>query len=198
MAWVDIDPGQTIFTEGDELENYYNVSQGIIRLVKLWPDGRRVVLDFLFRGDFLGLNANGFYAYSAEAVTQVKLCRFPRRKLQKMFRKTPKMEQRLLAMFTQKLILAQSKIADLACKSPSERLATFLLDFEKKEGVNTKRGVVNLPMSRQDISDYLGLTIWTISRILSRFKKDGLIKIDKRRTIYLKNKAKLRALANAS
>lgn len=198
MTWVHFARGQTIFTEGDELENFYNVGQGIIRLVKPLPDGRRTILDFLFQGDFLGLTANGYSPYSAEAVTRVKLCCFPKENLRKMFQENPRMERCLLGMFTEKLVLTHSRIANLACKSAPERLASFLLGFEGNEDLRTKNGIINLPINRHDISDYLGLTIWTISRVLTRFRKDGLIEIDKRKTIYLKNKLKLQKLANAS
>ena len=123
MTWVKKDPGQTIFTEGDDLEYYFNITEGAVRAVKLLPDGRRAILDFLFKGDFLGLNSEGHYAYSAEAITPVKLCCFPRGKLQTLFGEIPKMETRLLRIFTEKLIAGQRQLTDLARKSPRERLA---------------------------------------------------------------------------
>lgn len=198
MTWVYIDPGQTIFTEGDDLDNYYNIAEGVIRLVKILPDGRRAILDFLYKGDFLGLNAKGNYAYSAEAVTRVKLCLFPRLKLQALFKNIPKMESQLFGMFSKKLVTNQNRIIDLARKSPRERLAAFLLTLAEKNDLKTQDGVLVLPLGHEDISDYLGLTIWTISRTLSGFAREGLIVVERRKRIRLKNEVELRKLAKAS
>ena len=101
-------PGQTIFTEGDELTHYYTLSDGVIRLVKFLPDGRRAILDFLYKGDFLGLNLEGHYSYSAEAVTNTKVCCFSRPKLQAMFDDIPKMKGRLMSMFMSKATNAKA------------------------------------------------------------------------------------------
>ena len=198
MSWVKFPAGQTIFTEGDNLDNYYNITEGVIRLIRIMPDGRRAVLDFLYPGDFVGLNANGEHAYSAEAVTPVRLCCFPKQKLQALFGEIPKMESRLLGIFADKLVSSQHQQADLARKSPRERLAAFLLGLSGKRGLNAGENVFRLPMSREDISDYLGLTIETISRTLSAFAKESLIKIDQRKTITLLAPEKLQDLADGA
>lgn len=195
MTWVKKDPGQTIFTEGDNLENYYNIKKGVARVVKLLPDGRRAILDFLFEGDFLGLNAEGQYAYSAEAITPVKLCCFPRGKLQILFQEIPKMENRLLGIYTDKLVDGQKQLTDLARKSPRERMAAFLLNFSKIESLKISDNRFTLPMTREDISDYLGLTIETISRTLSAFSRENLIRIDQRKIITLLAPDKISELA---
>ena len=91
MTPMKFTPGQTIFTEGDDLTHYYTLNEGVIRLVKFLPDGRRAILDFLYKGDFLGLNLEGHYSYSAEAVTKLNICCFSRPKLQAMFEDIPKM-----------------------------------------------------------------------------------------------------------
>ncbi|MEE8259262.1 MAG: cyclic nucleotide-binding domain-containing protein [Sphingomonadales bacterium] len=195
MTWVKKDPGQTIFTEGDDLDYYFNITEGAVRVVKLLPDGRRAILDFLFKGDFLGLNSEGQYAYSAEAITPVKLCCFPRGKLQNLFGEIPKMETRLLRIYTEKLVAGQKQLTDLARKSPRERLAAFLLTISEKEGLKTGTDSFKLPMSREDISDYLGLTIETISRTLSAFSRENLIKINKFKIITILESAKIREIA---
>lgn len=196
MVHVKKGPGQTIFTEGDTLEQYYNITEGTIRVIRILPDGRRAILDFLYPGDFLGLNSKGQYAYSAEAITEVKLCSFPRTKLQAMFKSTPKMESRLLGMFTEKLISSQQQQGDLARKSPRERLATFLLALAEKKGIKEGENAFRLPMTREDISDYLGLTIETISRTFSAFTKDGYIKINQRKIITLLEPDKIKEIAD--
>jgi CRP/FNR family transcriptional regulator, anaerobic regulatory protein len=195
MTPVSIEPGQVIFTEGDELGHYFNIAAGVIRLVKLLPDGRRVVLDFLFKGDFLGLNAKGRYAYTAEAATAVRLCRFPRAKLKALFKEIPAIESQLLNLFADKLEAAQERIVELAQKAPDRRLAAFLLRLAEKDALKTKDGVLVLPMGREDIAAFLGLTLWTVSRAFSRLEKGGLIRLESPKKVRFENPRGLRELA---
>ena len=195
MSWVKFPAGRTIFTEGDDLKNYYSITEGVIRLVCLMPDGRRAILDFLYPGDFLGLNSKGCYAYSAEAITPVNLCCFPQKKLQTLFSEIPNMASQLLGIFTDKLVSSQNQQGNIARKSPRERLAAFLMLLSAKEALIQGPNSFRIPMSREDISDYLGLTIETISRTLSAFAKENLIKIDQRKIITLLAPDKIRDLA---
>jgi len=197
MTWVHYTPGKIIFMESDKTDNYYNVSDGVVRAVKLMPDGRRTILDFLFKGDFLGLSNNGKYPFSAEAITPVKLCRFPRPRLQELFEDYPKLESRLLGIFGEKLDQAHSQIIDLGRKSPREKLATFLLKLSQKKPLAGDDNTFYLPMSREDISDYLGLTVESISRTFSKFTKEGLIEIENRKKIKLLDIEGLTALAES-
>lgn len=198
MTQVKKKQGQTIFVEGDDLDCYYNITEGVVRVIRILPDGRRAILDFLYPGDFLGLNSKGHYAYSAEAITNLKLCAFPRKKLQGMFEQTPKMESRLLGMFTEKLVASQQQQGDLARKSPRERLATFLLGLSGKKGLREGENSFRIPMTREDISDYLGLTIETISRTFSAFTKEDLIKINQRKIITILAPEKIREIGEGA
>ena len=114
-----------------------------------------------------------------------------------MFADTPKMEGRLLGIYTDKLVANQQRLTDLARKSPRERLATFLLDLAKKEGLRCGDGGILLPMSREDISDFLGLTIETISRTFSAFSKEGLLEIQQRKKVNILEAEKLEAIAES-
>jgi len=89
----------------------------------------------------------------------------------------------------------QQRLTDLARKSPRERLATFLLDLSKKEDLRRPDGGIMLPMSREDISDYLGLTIETISRTFSAFAKEGLVEIRQRKKVNILDAEELAAIA---
>ncbi|MEE8294166.1 MAG: Crp/Fnr family transcriptional regulator [Sphingomonadales bacterium] len=198
MTPMKFAPGQTIITEGEDLTHYYTLSEGVIRLVKFLPDGRRAILDFLYKGDFLGLNLEGHYSYSAEAVTNVKVCCFSRPKLQAMFEDIPVMKSRLMSMFMSKLVISQNQMAGLGRMSSRERLAAFLLHLAAEKALNHVGQSFVLPMPREDIADYLGLTIETVSRTFSAFAKEGLIGIEKRNIIQLKNEPELQILAEAS
>lgn len=195
MTPMKFAPGQTIFTEGDDLTHYYTLSDGVIRLVKFLPDGRRAILDFLYKGDFLGLNLEGHYSYSAEAVTNVKVCCFSRPKLQAMFDDIPIMKGRLMSMFMSKLVSSQNQMTGLGRLSPRERLAAFLLHMAAEGALKHVGQSFILPMPREDIADYLGLTIETISRTFSAFVKEGLITIKNRKTVKILDTATMEAIA---
>lgn len=188
-------PGGTLFTEGDDLAFFFTVREGALRAVRLLPDGRRSVLDFLFAGDFLGLNAKGRYPYTAEAIAETALCCFPRPKFMALSAGMPKMMARLLGLFQGKAIASQNRNADLARKTPPERLAAFLVEMARRCGAKKAAGTLRLPMSRADIADYLGLTVETVSRTFTRFKTDGLIALDNPGRVRLKNEAALKVLA---
>ena len=169
-------PNQPIFYAGDESVHVSNVVQGTVRLYNLLPDGRRQITGFLFAGDFLGMAANQEYATSAEALTAVTLCRFPRRKLEALLDVLPALERRLLGAASNELVAAQDQMLLLGRKTAREKVASFLLRLsrravERGESANP----VYLPMSRADIADYLGLTTETVSRTITQLRKNGMI-----------------------
>ncbi|MFQ5783974.1 MAG: Crp/Fnr family transcriptional regulator [Alphaproteobacteria bacterium] len=173
---VRLAPGQMLFQEGDEAENVFNVVSGIIKLYKLLPDGRRQITGFLHPGDFLGIAAGGRYSYNTEAIGTVTLCRFPRRALYRLFDRFPKLERRLLGIATDELTAAQDQMLLLGRKTAIEKIASFLLMLADRAGVEDGGDdPVPVPMTRNDIADYLGLTMETVSRTLGRMKRDGLI-----------------------
>jgi CRP/FNR family transcriptional regulator len=168
----------TIFDEGERADYVFNVIDGAAKVYKLLPDGRRQITGFLFAGDFLGIAMNEKYAYSAEAVSQVTLCRFSRRKLEALLDKFPKLEKRLLGMASNELVLAQDHILLLGRKSAQEKVASFLLSLSdraiKRKGMASP---ISMPMSREDIADYLGLATETVSRTITIMKRDGFIRL---------------------
>lgn len=188
--------GQLLFQEGDDADTVFNVVRGIIKLYKLLPDGRRQITGFLFPGDFLGIAAGGAYSYSAEAVAEVTLCRFPRRKLYPLFERFPKLERRLLGIATDELTAAQDQMLLLGRKTASEKLSTFLLALADRSGVAGNSGdPVHVPMTRTDIADYLGLTVETVSRTLGRLKRAGLIEVPDTHAVVLARRDKLEEIA---
>ena len=201
------EPKATIIYEEDEAKNVYNIATGILRLTKLLPDGRRLVTGFLYPGDFVGLAFHNNYSYSVEAVTEAKLCRFPRLKLEALLKEIPKLESKLLGMMSNELKEAQDRMMLLGRKSPKERLASFLLNISKRklepsEGPAKHNLLLEpndsfeLPMSRMDISDYLGLTIETVSRTLTSFCKDNIISTEGRKKINILNRELLEDIAD--
>ncbi len=167
---------RVIFHEGDAAEMVYNVTAGAVRLCKLTPDGRRQITGFLLPGDFLGLGGRQGYAYGADSITNVELCRFRRDKLEKLFENHRQLERRLFKIANDELAIAQDQMLLLGRKTAKERLATFLINLSEREELRGGQGgVVYLPMVQEDIADYLGLTIETVSRTMSQLKRDRLI-----------------------
>ncbi|WP_142849253.1 cyclic nucleotide-binding domain-containing protein [Telmatospirillum sp. J64-1] len=166
----------TIFREGDPALHLYSVGAGTVKLYKLLSDGRRQITAFMFPGDFFGLPLGGGYAYTAEAVTPVTLCRFPRRKLEGLLEEVPTLEKRLLKLTIAELASAQDQMLLLGRKTAREKVASFLIMLAERCEKRGRTGPsLPLSMSRSDIADYLGLTIETVSRVLTQFKKENII-----------------------
>lgn len=175
---VDFTQGQTIIDEGEPANFLFNLTQGAIRLYKLLPDGRRQITGFLFEGDFLGIALNEQYAYSAEAIGDVGLCRFPRQKLEAMLDEFPHLEKRLLGVASNELAQAQDQMLLLGRKTAREKVVSFLSALSRRAvSRESDASPVYLPMSRADIADYLGLTTETVSRTFTNLKRDGYIQL---------------------
>lgn len=172
----ELKPGQRLFEELDAPDYAYNLVEGTIRLYKLLADGRRQITGFAIPGDFLGLAAHGGYSYSAEAVTDAVLCRFRRPELSALFEKFPQMERRMLGVANDELAAAQDQMLLLGRKTPTEKVASFLLSMSGRfSRVGYKGDALSLSMTRADIADYLGLTVETVSRTFSKLKASKII-----------------------
>ena len=196
-----LDPGETLFIEGDPAKNLFIITDGCVKLYKMMVDGRRQITGFLYRSDFLGLALRDSYAYSAEAVAPSVLCRFPREPLERLLEEFPRMERRLLSIASNELASAQDQMLLLGRKTAEEKVATFLsLLFRRTElkvemAVEMDTEAIDLPMTRTDIADYLGLTIETVSRSFSSLKKRGVVAFDNPHRIEIADPAMLLELA---
>jgi CRP/FNR family transcriptional regulator len=169
---IAVPPGKLFIEEGDSARYFFNINHGDVRVFKTLADGRRQITGFMGVGHFLGVATSGRYAFTAEAMNDVHLCRFERAAIQPVFYAFPALERRLLDITTHELVVAQEQMLLLGRKSAQERVVSFLLAWSARQGEQT---VMHLPMGRTDLADYLGLTIETVSRSLSRLKRDGMI-----------------------
>lgn len=186
--------GAEIFAEGDAADCWYKVVSGTVRLSKLMADGRRYIPEFYFAGDCFGLDNLPERLFSAEAVDDVILMRYPRRATERLIDDDPQLARGLRDMTLCDLANAQIRMLLLGRMSAPERVATFLLDmFERRDATRA----LDLPMSRTDIADYLGLTIETVCRVLSIFKREGAIDIPNPHRIELRDRAALAAIGEA-
>ncbi|MBT6404212.1 MAG: cyclic nucleotide-binding domain-containing protein [Rhodospirillaceae bacterium] len=173
----DYSPGQVIFEEGDPADYVFHISDGEVRLYKLLPDGRRQVTGFLTPGDFLGLITESSYAYGAEAIGAVELCCMKLTNLERLLSDIPPVRERLLDMSRDELAAAQEQMLLLGRKTAREKILSFLLYRHKHLDRTDSDASIDLPMSRTDIADYLGLTIETVSRTFTALRDEGLIEL---------------------
>lgn len=188
--------GETLAREGDPATQLFNITAGTVRVHKLLPDGRRQIVGFLFPGDFLGLATGERFAFSAEAITAGSACRFPRKAYRQLLREMPELEASLLDRTANELRAAQDQMLLLGRKTAIERFASFLLDLSarsRRPGVEGNE--VQLPMTRTEIADYLGLTTETVSRVTSRLKTRGVIRLLTLHSLRIEKPAELAALA---
>lgn len=192
-----VEPGTTFIEEGEPATHFFNIIDGAVKVYKLLADGRRQITGFLFAGDLLGLAFNDSYTYSAEAITPVRICRFPRKALERHLDEFPKMEKRLLAIASNELAAAQAQMMLLGRKTAHERVASFLLSLaEREERLGAESDVVHLPMTRTDIADYLGLTTETASRVFTNLKKRGYIALENSSRVRITDRDELEELAS--
>lgn len=195
---LEFERNQAIFSDGDPAGSFYKVSCGSVRLCKLFADGRRQIAGFCFPGEYFGLACQGAeYALTAEAMSDVTVVRFPHSCLADLDRSSPEFRSHLVALLCGELSLAQNHLLMLGRQTVKERIASFLLMMLDRRGRDRRDGVmIDLHMGRQDIADYLGLTIETVCRTISDFKRAGILGVPGPREIIVKNIQLLQDTAN--
>ena len=182
-----VEPGCTVFADTDKVVTYSNILSGVIKLMKILADGRQQIVGLQFAPDFLGRPFQEERATDAEAATGVFLCSFPKSAVDRMIADTPELEHKLLEQTLKELDEARDWMVTLGRKTAAEKVASFLLliarhidpEADDAEGPMT----FDLPLTRADIADFLGLTIETVSRQLTRLRKDGVIRIENNRHV---------------
>ncbi|MCB1487764.1 MAG: helix-turn-helix domain-containing protein [Bauldia sp.] len=182
-----------VYGEGEPVDNVYKVVSGAVRTYKLLSDGRRQISDFHIQGDVFGLEIGTERHFTAEAIADSVVLVAKRSVLVSLAGRSPELASELWAHTAKELKRAQDHLLLLGRKRAQERVATFLLDMAGREGSDI---VVDLPMSRQDIADYLGLTIETVSRTLTRLEGEMAIEIPTSRRILLRDRQALGHLNN--
>ena len=175
---VHLDPRQALFQQEGRAGAVYNVTEGALRLSRLLPDGRRQVMGFAMVGDFLGLALSERFTVTAEALAPTTLCRFEKRAFAGLVARTPHLLQRLYERAGHELTLAQDHMLLLGRRTAEEKVASFLLGLRTRYArIGHDSITVELPMGRQDIADHLGLTIETVSRMLTRLDREKALLI---------------------
>lgn len=168
--------GEELFAEGDGAEYFYKVVSGSIRTYKLLSDGRRQIDAFHLVGDIFGLEAGDEHRFTAEALADATVLAFRRSRLAELTADDPAFRDQVMVSMMRSLERAQDHMLLLGRKTAQEKIATFLLDMAGRVSEDGG-GHIELPMQRCDIADHLGLTIETVSRTLTQFVREGLIRL---------------------
>ena len=182
--------GQTIAIRGEPLETVASIVRGTATLTRSIEDGRTQLVGLLLPSDFIGRPGRAEAQYDITAVSELTLCCFHRRPFEELLTEMPHVRERLLEMALDELDAARDWMLLLGRKTARERIASLLALIVKRSirpdgGVLGDKGRVELPITRETMANYLGLTIETVSRQLTRLRKDGIIQLEGKRTILI-------------
>jgi CRP/FNR family transcriptional regulator len=185
-----ISAGQTIISDEEPVDFFANVISGAIKLTKTLPDGRQQIVGLLFAPDFLGRAYSKHNPYTAEAATDVEICTFPTVAFERLVGEYPGLQQRLFQHTLDELDAARDWMLLLGRKTAEEKVASFLYMLARRSLLTgcvhkgaSGAAAFELPLTRSDMADYLGLTIETVSRQLTRLKTSNVIRLSTNRLI---------------
>ncbi|MGE0008448.1 MAG: Crp/Fnr family transcriptional regulator [Parvibaculaceae bacterium] len=194
--------GQMIMSDQEPVTFFANVVSGTIKLTKTISDGRQQIVGLLFPPDFLGRTFSRSNPYFAEAATDVEVCVFPSEGFERLIGLYPELQHRLFERTLDELDAAREWMVLLGRKTAEEKVASFLLMLARRSivadcpdggGAAVRR--FDLPLRRADMADYLGLTIETVSRQLTRLRTAGIVRMIDARTLEVPELADLAGIA---
>lgn len=180
--------GQTVVWSGDRMDFVASVVTGIAKLTQTMEDGRRQMVGLLLPSDFVGRPGRQNAAYDVTAVNDVVMCCFRKKPFEEMMAHTPHVAQRLLEMTLDELDAAREWMLLLGRKTAREKIASLLAIIARREASLTQAksrasAAFELPLTREEMADYLGLTLETVSRQMSALKREGLISLEGNRRV---------------
>lgn len=188
--------GDPVFCEGDDSLFVYEVVEGVVRTSKILCDGRRQIISFGYPGDLIGISHDCRYHNDCEAISEVVVRVHRKNACSASITSDPQFCDRLLKHSAGEMNSMQEHFMMLGRKSALERVASFLIVLMERVGTREESGTAfDLPMSRSDIADFLGLTIETISRTLTRLRKEGVINLPNAHHVVVQRSEQLRNLA---
>jgi len=183
--------GREIYGEGDDAEVFFKVVSGVVRTCRFLSDGRRQIDAFHVAGEVFGFEAGEEHSFRAEAVNDCAVVSNRRRSLQKLAANNEAVSHQLFSHAMRSLARSQEHVLVLGRRSALEKVAAFLIEWAKRSNDGK---TITLAMTRQDIADYLGLTIETVSRTFTQLEREAIIDIPTSREIRLRDIGALRDL----
>ncbi|MCY6381350.1 Crp/Fnr family transcriptional regulator [Hoeflea prorocentri] len=182
----EVSAGTALVADSEAVTHYSNILSGVVKLTKILSDGRQQIVGLQFAPDFLGRPFKTSSETNAESATTVRLCSFPRSAVDRMIEDSPSLEHRLLQQTLNELDEARGWMVTLGRKTAAEKVASFL--YLIATHINPESDAVDgvsfeLPLTRADIADFLGLTIETVSRQMTKLRKDGVVEIENNRHV---------------
>lgn len=185
--------GDELLADAEPITSYANVLSGVVKLSKVLEDGRQQVVGLQFAPDLLGRLFASESRVTAEAASDVELCLMPKPALEALVRENPALEHRIMLQTLRELDEARDWMVTLGRKTAAEKVASFLyLIASHIDPTQEEVTSFDLPLSRADIGDFLGLTVETVSRQMSKLKADGVIEIENYRHVSVPDVARLR------
>jgi CRP/FNR family transcriptional regulator, anaerobic regulatory protein len=180
---------ETVYHQGDASLNAFTLRKGLVKLIKTLPNGRTQIVRVLRTGDLFGFDgfAGESYNHTAIPLSEIEVCRLPLQELTELKKQNPEIENTMMKRWIQHLREAEDMMLELGAKKAAERLASFLIRWCE----NNNGDWVALPLSRAEVGELLGLTIETVSRFLSDWKRQGFLN-EQRGSIQLENVDELR------
>ena len=179
-----LEPHSYLFDQYSEARGVYVLEHGVIMIERSSAAGRRQILGFSYPGDFVGLTHNDFFEYSVQSLTDARVREFPMAVFQRLSDRSPALKANVNRIGGSLFSHAIDQVYALGQKKAHERLCYLLLEIKNRK-VGPDDATVELPMTRQDIADYIGLTMETVSRAIRRLKNDGIIQIQGNQTVKL-------------
>ena len=189
---VHVAEGREIFAEGEDTDTFYKVVSGVVRVCKFFSDGRRQIEAFHVAGEIFGFELGAERSLSAEAVSDCALISYRRHNVEQIALRNEDISHQLLRFAMHNLAQAQDHSLLLGRRGAAQKVACFILGWSRR---CASADGVHLAMSRQDMADYLALTIETVSRSLSQFERDGVIALPTTRHLKVLNADALEDLA---
>ena len=189
---IHVAEGREIFAEGGDTDTFCKVVSGVVRVCKFLNDGRRQIEAFHVAGEIFGFEMGDERTLSAEAVSDCTLVCYRRHNVEQIAQRNEAVTRQLLQLAMYNLAQAQDHSLLLGRRGAAEKVAGFILSWARR---CEAEGVVHLAMSRQDMADYLGLTIESVSRSLSQFERDGVIALPSTRQLKVLDAGALEDLA---
>jgi len=187
---------ENIFLQNDPSTHLYNITEGNVKIYQLLDDGRIQIIGFLYPGDFFGTYKNNKYNYSAEAIGNLRVCVFDQRILDKYMDQNPILAKELLNQTSYELTLAQDRMTVMGRLNAIEKISIFFINISnQRKRIGWQSNPISLSMARQDIADYLGLTIETVSREISKLKTSNIIKIISSKQLFINDIEKLKQIS---